>query len=453
MGMGTQSIEIVKSMFWKEYPERDREYVRWYPPSIKKIDQRSIWNKREIGFYIHIPFCKVVCKYCPFNKYTWEPNKVRDYLERLKKEIEMYGKLPYIQDSTIIAGYFGGGTPTSLTTDQLFELIACCQENFDIASDAEICTEANPETVDEIKLKTLRDSGINRISFGVQSFNNRFLKIMGRGHRAEVALSAIKMARDMKFENIGIDLIYYIPTQTLPDWEKELNQAISLGVDHISTFNLSISPNTPLYQEQTNGKIPFQQGEQIEIEMYNKAIEMLSEAGYHQYTLLDFALPGKECLHHDINWQAPQREYIGLGAGAFSYINGHIYCNSSPLNAYSQAIDNGNLPISFGKKLTIEEKMSRYFILGVKFLEISKSKFREQFGIKADDVFGDIFQKLEKLGLITNNDEMIAITQKGKLYADNISKMFYTKENIGIPQPRGVDLQKGKGISVGPWMQ
>jgi len=443
--------------YWREYPERDPQAVVWYPCIYTTLDPDEIWDGpevkgKEIGFYIHVPLCKKVCKYCPFNKYNWTKQRAQWYLDAVKKEIRMVTSKPYFRKTKVITGYLGGGTPTSLATDQLIDLISCYQHYFNIAPDAEMSIEANPDTVDRDKLKTLHDVGINRISFGVQSFQPQFLKTIGRNHKAQHSIDAIKMAKKIGFDVITIDLLYRIPGQTLADWEKDLKTAIELELDHITTFSLFLDPGTKLFDEIGSHKASPQPNEEIELAMYQMAIDILEDAGYRLYTLYDFAKPGKECLHHAINWKAPQEEYPGIGPGAFSFIqngkNAYIYCNISPLKEYIDAIDNGRLPVDFGKKLSREEEMSRYMVLGVNFLKVQKKPFREQFGVRLEEIYGDTLRKLEEWRLITVNDEEITLTEKGRIYLANVSKSFFTKENKGKPHIIGVELQKKEGLSL-----
>ena len=431
--------------FWREYPERDTEYVRYYPPTVGPIDAAGIWQKREMGVYVQIPFCKSICKYCPFNKYAWQAEKVQHYLTALKKEIALVGGQPYMQAGRVTALNFGGGTPTSLSTGQLIDLLNCCRDHFDLDPAAEISVEANPETVDEPKLEALLKWGVNRISFGVQSFDDRFLAVIGRAHRAEQSAAAIQLARSLGLENIGIDLLYRIPGQSMEDWQRELDRAMALAIDHISIFSLLLNPGTPLFKERQSAKIAPQPGEEVEIAMYERAVQKLSAGGYGHYIVYDFARPGKECEYHRICWQVPQREYPGLGAGANSYLNGYLYTNLNGLDDYIRAVEAGNLPTAFGRKLTKADEISRALVLGIKFLEVEKRAFERQFGISLDDYFGAALHKLQEWGLVSNEPEVLRVTARGKVYMSNVSKAFYAPEHVGKPQPIAVELQKGEG--------
>jgi oxygen-independent coproporphyrinogen-3 oxidase len=429
--------------FWKEYPERDPEYVRWYPPDFAPITPEAIWEPQDgengtpqVAFYLHVPFCLSICKYCPFSKSVWSPERVARYVQAQKAEIALAGQLAYLKRAPLAAGYLGGGTPTALTTAQLADITSHLHDNFDIAAGAEMSIEANPDTVDGDNLLAIQRLGYNRISFGVQSFDDALLTRIGRTHCADLAQEVVTQALQMGFDNVGIDLIYGLPGQTIALWERDLNQAAKLGVHQVTTFGLYLPPGTVLYRETEAGKVGDYPDEAEKLAMYDLSQEILGASGYEQYTAYDFALPGKASLHHAINWQAPQGEYLGLGPGAFSHIHGHIFANVSSLDDYVTSVERGKLPVSKGRAIPRQEAMSRFMVLGVKYLSVSKPAFYEHFGVALDDHFGPVLSQLETWGLIAQNAEQVWVTEKGKTYLGNVSKAFYTPEQKGKPQPR-----------------
>jgi len=335
-----------------------------------------------------------------------------------------------------VAGYLGGGTPTVLTLEQLAEITSQLHDCFDIVPEAELSIEANPDTVDVGKLQHIRQVGFNRISLGVQSFNDDLLTQIGRTHCADVARQAIRLALDCGFDNVGIDLIFGLPGQTIELWKRDLTEAVALGLHQVTVFGLYLPPGTVLYRETKTGKIGDYPDEAQKWAMYERAEEILTRAGYEQYTAYDFALPGKASRHHAINWQAPQGEYLGLGPGAFSYIHGHIFANVSDLDTYGSILDEGRLPVAKGYAVSRHEAMSRFMVLGLKFLSVSKNAFREQFGTAIEHKFGPVLTQLEDWGLIRQDVERIWVTARGKTYLGNVSKAFYTAEQRGKPQPR-----------------
>jgi oxygen-independent coproporphyrinogen-3 oxidase len=429
--------------FWKEYPDRDPEYVRWYPPGLTFITPEEIWRPlkgddihREIAFYLHVPFCLQLCKYCPFSKAVWSAQRVEQYMAALEREIDLVSRLPYLQGARVVAGYLGGGTPTALALEQLAQITSQLNDCFDIAPEAELSIEANPDTVNVEKLQYIRQLGFNRISLGVQSFNDDLLVQIGRTHRADTARQAIQLALNCGFDNVGIDLIFGLPGQTIELWQHDLTEAVTLGLHQVTMFGLYVPPGTVLYRETKAGKIGNYPDEAQKWAMYQQAEEILTRAGYEQYTAYDFALPGKASRHHAINWQAPQGEYLGLGPGAFSYIHGHIFANVSDLDAYVSILDEGNLPVAKGCAVSRREAMSRFMVLGLKYLSVSKEAFSEQFGTAIEHQFGPVLTQLEDWGLIQQDTERVWVTEKGKTYLGNVSKAFYTAEQMGKPQPR-----------------
>ncbi len=428
----------------REKIEKETQDTFWYPPLTEYLQAHEMWQKREIGFYLHIPFCKSICKYCPFNKYAWKPSKIAGYLEALFKEVEMVAAQPYIKDATFIAGYLGGGTPTALSTAQMKDIMDRCRHHYDIDPAAEISVEANPETVDEEKLETLLELGVNRISFGVQTFDDRLLRVIGRFHRTDQALAAMELARRVGHENINIDLLYYLPGQTLDDVDRDLRTVIDLRPEHITAYPLILSEGTRLLQESLAGRVPPRADQETEDEMSRLVGRMLREAGYNQYLVWDFALPGKECLHHSLCLSPPHREYVGLGAGAYSHIRGCTYLNLHRLDEYVETLNSGRLPVSLGKRLTAEDEMHRYMVLGIYFVTVSKEKFKERFGVDLDTVFGDTIARLEAAGWITNDAESIRLTEEGKIYIANVSNAFYSPRDRSKPPAIPVMLQKEK---------
>jgi oxygen-independent coproporphyrinogen-3 oxidase len=443
--------------YWAEYPNRDKEYVRWYPPTLRQIEPRRVLDivsqgPRPLSFYLHVPFCKDICPYCPFNKYSLRDERTRAFMTGILREIELVADRTREARVPMEAGYFGGGTPTALPTQDLLRIVEACFGRFSIAAGSEITVEANPDTVDVDKLRALRKSGINRISFGVQSFHDPFLKVLGRTHSAETALHAIELAHTAGFENVAIDLIYRVPGQTLEDWRRDLRTAIATGVDHISTYCLFLDPGTRLYNDTLAGNVSGYPDETAEIAMYQCTQETLAAAGFVHYTINDFSYPGKQSQHHLINWQAPQRSYVGMGPGAFGYVeaagSGLIYCTIHSLREYLAALEEGDLPVRLGHEVGEAERQARYMVLGLRCLEVGKRPFRAAFGIEMRDVFGRALDQLTSRGLLVENDERVRMTAKGTHFASNVLKAFYTPENRRMPQPIGVELFAGRGASM-----
>ena len=450
------SEEFPLYKYWDEYPSRDLEYVRWYPPVLHRVDSRIILDNlahgpAEAGFYLHVPFCQDICPYCPFNKFRMRDDRAAAFLEGAQREIDLVTSQLRRRGTRAVAGYFGGGTPTALRTADLLSLIRRCLDGFDVVPGAEISVEANPDTVDRDKLWALRDAGVNRVSFGVQSFQDRLLATLGRTHGRVGAIRAIEEAQRVGFDNLAIDLIYRVPGQSVQDWTDDLNMVLSLGIPHVSTYCLFLDPGTKLYNDTLAGNLSEYPSEADEIAMYQATQEILNPAGYHHYTINDFALPRLESEHHLINWQAPQRSYVGMGPGAFSYVEGtdaHIYCTIHSLQDYLDTATRGVLPVRLATRLDLAERQARYMVLGLRCLEVSKVGFRRLFHQEMDTVFADPLARLLEWGLVDSDAGRVRMTAKGRHYASNVLKAFYTPANHRKPQPIGVELLAGKGLSM-----
>ena len=427
-----------------KYPDIDREYITFYPCDVKYLDSDEILTElagkeRELHLYIHIPFCKYLCPFCFFNKYQFDINKVKAYVKALKKEIFYYSRKPYMQNYCVISVYFGGGTPTVLSSKQILEIIQYMRKYFNISKNAEIAIETTPLNINERIVKELTMKDVNRISIGIQSFNNTLLQSIFLLHKGESCARIIKAIKDFGI-NVSIDLMYRLPNQTLFDWERDLSLATNLNVDTISCYSFELPP--PVKEKKfANVSLPKIEDD---IEMNNFAIDYLRSNNYRQYTIADFCLPQKESSYVMNCWKAPQHEYLGFGPGAHSFLGGYVFYNIASLKSYFEWIKKGKLPILFGKKLIKEEAMSRYFVLGVKCLSVDLQKFEQIFNVKAFKLYGKIFSNLQNKGLIKLDKTQLQLTRKGLIYVDNISKSFYTLNNKGKPQPVGILLQNMK---------
>jgi len=416
-----------------EYPEVDYDYVELYPVDLEYVEPDEIFKPKDIALYVHIPFCKSICMFCHFNKYLFEEKLSENYVKALLKEIEFYSKSDFLKGTRVKILYFGGGTPTAINLNHFSKIFDELSQYFRLNKLKEITVETHPRTTKEDYLSKLKGLGVNRVSIGIQSFNNKFLTQIGATHRVEDAKHALKVIKDIGFEKLGIDLMYALPGQSVSDWLADLEKAIEYEPTSISIYRLTVVENTPLYTRNI-GRHPLE----IEIEMYMRATEMLKNHGYKPYTAVDFAKKDGEALYVLHVWKAPQGEFLGLGAGAYSYINGWALYNIANLNSYIRYSLEGRPPILLAKKTTYLEDMSRYFVLGVRCLEVPFEEFKEKYGIDPQLLFGEIFKKLVELGLAEIRDNKLVLTTKGAIYVDNVAKMFYTENNKGIPQPAGV---------------
>ncbi len=375
----------------------------------------------KLGLYLHFPFCISKCPYCDFNSYQLkEDNQISSYISALYQEITAYSQK--LKKSNIKTIYMGGGTPTILSSVQIYNILEFCKDKFTIDKNAEITIEANPGTLDGEKIKLLIESGINRLSLGAQSFNNLFLKKLGRIHDTQDIIDSYFLAREMGFDNINIDIMFALPDQTTEDFQATLKKAVSLKPDHLSLYNLTIKPGTEYYENYKRNtlKLP---SEDEEFDMYNWAINFLKENNFEHYEIANFAHPHKRSLHNLIYWQ--NQPYLGIGAGAYSFIRGYRYMNYENPERYIKEIMSGKLPIDHGEKLSLRKRMIETIILGLRTKDgVSYKKYKTRFGINLNDIFSKQIDKLVNLGLLKKDDCKIKLTKRGIFLANTVFREF-----------------------------
>lgn len=375
----------------------------------------------ELGLYLHLPFCISKCPYCDFNSYQLkEDNQISSYISALYQEITTYSKK--LKKSNIKTIYLGGGTPTILSGVQIYNILEFCKSKFTIDKDAEITIEANPGTLDGEKIKLLIESGINRLSLGAQSFNNLFLKKLGRIHNTQDIIDSYYLARKEGFNNINIDIMFALPDQTTEDLQITLKKAISLKPDHLSLYNLTIKPGTEYYKKYKKGKLKLP-NEDEDYDMYNWAIKFLEESGFEHYEISNFARPYKRSMHNLIYWQ--NKPYLGIGAGAYSFIKGYRYMNYESPARYVKEMMSGKLPVDNGEKLSLRKRMIETIILGLRTKDgVGYIKFKARFGVNLNDIFSEQVIKSVNLGLLQKDDYRIKLTKKGIFLANTVFREF-----------------------------
>ena len=375
----------------------------------------------ELGLYLHFPYCVSKCPYCDFNSYQVEKdNQISSYIFALYQEINIYSKK--LEKSKIRTIYLGGGTPTILSGVQIFNILEFCKDKFIIDKNAEITIEANPGTLDGEKIKLLIDSGINRLSLGAQSFNNLLLKKLGRIHNTQDIIDSYYLAREMGFNNINLDIMFALPDQTTEDLKVTLKKAVSLKSDHLSLYNLTIHPETKYYEKYKKGQLNLP-GEDEEFNMYHWAINFLEENDFEHYEIANFARPNKRSMHNLIYWQ--NLPYLGIGAGAYSFLKGYRYMNFKDPAKYIKEISIGKLPIDQGEKLSIKKRMIETIILGLRTKDgISYKKFLKRFKVDINSIFHQQINKLVNLKLLIKDDCRIKLTKKGIFLANIVFREF-----------------------------
>lgn len=376
---------------------------------------------KELGIYIHIPFCIQKCYYCDFISYANKEEKIEVYIQALKKEIEEESKQKEGEVTTI---YFGGGTPSLLKSNHIQEVIETIRRHYKVVETAEITIEVNPGTVKEVALKEYKQMGINRLSIGLQSTKNKLLKQIGRIHTYEEFLTCYELARKAGFRNINVDLMLGLPNQILQDVMESVQEVIQLEPEHISLYSLILEENTPL-QAMIEKKIYSLPEEELERKMYWRTKQLLEKNKYHHYEISNFAKEGYESKHNVNCWS--QKEYLGFGIAAHSYFNHKRYCNTDSIEEYIENLEQNKIE----RNRTIweiqsqEEKKKEYMLLGLRKIEgVSIQEFKNQFIENPLYTFHKELEKLVNEELIEVNLDQIQLTNKGLDFANLVWEEF-----------------------------
>lgn len=377
---------------------------------------------KEIGIYIHIPFCKSKCYYCDFVSFANKESLQEEYVEAVIKEIKHIDLSKY----SINTIYIGGGTPSILDSKYITQIIN--EINGVGASiahpNAEITIEVNPGTVDREKLQDYKEAGINRLSIGLQSTADNLLKEIGRIHKYEDFLKAYNQAREVGFKNINVDLMLGLPNQTLEILENSVSKIINLNPEHISIYSLILEEETKLYDMVNRGELELP-SEEIERKMYWKVKEMLEESGYIHYEISSFAKQGYKSRHNSDCWE--QKEYIGIGAAAHSYLDDKRYSNTESVEEYIKNINQNNFEqnISIHEKQNKESKQNEYMLLGLRKIQgVSIKDFKNKFGENPIFLYNKELAKLVKEDLIEIDGDYIRLTEKGLDLANIVWEEF-----------------------------
>ncbi|WP_148886428.1 radical SAM family heme chaperone HemW [Streptococcus sp. Marseille-P6264] len=365
--------------------------------------------------YVHIPFCTQICYYCDFSKVFIRNQPVDSYLEHLIEEYHSYD----IQKLRTL--YIGGGTPTTLSAPQLAFLLEKLTDKLDLSYLEELTIEANPGDLDEEKIAVLKDSPVNRVSLGVQTFNDRMLKQIGRSHSEKDIYENIANLKKAGFDNISIDLIYALPKQTMEDVKINVAKAIALDIPHMSLYSLILENHTVFMNRMRRGKLPLPK-EDLEAEMFEYIIAELEKAGFEHYEISNFSKPGFESRHNLMYWD--NAEYYGIGAGASGYVDGIRYKNHGPIRHYLQAVEAGNARVQ-EEVLTLKEKMEEEMFLGLrKNSGVSKKRFEEKFDLSFEDQYGAVVSELTEQGLLVPDKDIVRMTKQGLFLGDTVAEKF-----------------------------
>lgn len=362
---------------------------------------------KELGIYVHIPFCKQKCSYCDFISYCDKNDLIEKYIKALKQEIKNSSVNEY-EISTI---YIGGGTPSYIESKYISEILKTIKQKYNISRNVEITIEVNPGTATKEKLRDYVEAGINRISIGLQSCNNNLLKMIGRIHTYEEFLSTYKLAREVGFKNINVDLMIGLPNQTLDDVKKSLEEISKLNPEHISVYSLIVEEGTPIEKKIADGQLKLP-NEELEREEYWEVKKFLESLGYKHYEISNFAKTGYESKHNLNCWE--QKEYLGFGAAAHSYMKKTRYSNTENIEKYiNQEMQSKQLHIVHEVQKE-EEQKKEYMLLGLRKIDgVQISSFKNKFGCNPIMEFKNELKKLTQEGLIKIDLDQIKLTEKG----------------------------------------
>lgn len=372
--------------------------------------------KDKISLYIHIPFCVRKCLYCDFPSFSGMENIFDDYVRMLCREIdETYSDYRGMEVKSI---FVGGGTPSVLPPALLGRISDKIFSRFDVDSKAEITIEANPGTLDAKKLAEMKSMYFNRLSMGLQAWQDRLLKKLGRIHTADEFETNFLQARDAGFKNINVDLMFALPAQSLDDWQETLEKVMKLRPEHISAYSLIIEEGTPFFDMFDRGELK-ETDEDTDRKMYYLAKEMLSDKGYKQYEISNFAKEGFECYHNKVYWRT--EEYQGFGLGAHSYADGVRFHNTYDMKEYLRG-EGLRLDKEF---LSIEEKQEEFMFMGLRMNEgVSEAEFLRRFGESMDSVYGDEIKELISEELLVKKDGRLSLTDRGVDISNSVFEKF-----------------------------
>ena len=388
-----------------------------------------------LGLYIHIPFCSAICNYCNFNRGLFDADLKKRYVEALISEIGHQRLRPCPAEppsrfalrrpaergaaNTI---YFGGGTPSLLEPDEIARIVTACEEHFDVSPDREVTLEANPETVTTPRLEGYRRAGVNRLSYGVQSFRDDELKRLSRLHGAERARAALREARAAGFENVSLDLMMWLPGQKVEAWLESVDEAAALQPEHLSLYLLEVYPNAPLRDEMARAQWSQAPDEDAET-MYITAMERLEAAGYEQYEISNVARPGRRSRHNLKYWM--DGEWLGFGCGAHSTLGGVRWKNVSSTEEYVDRATQGVPPGIDARRMTDAERMGDALFTGLRLNDgVDERVIQSRYGVDVWQQYGSDLQPYIEGGLLLRQDRRMRLTRRGMLLAHEVMAVF-----------------------------
>lgn len=388
-----------------------------------------------IGLYLHIPFCTSKCGYCDFNSYAGHDHLIPSYTSTLVRDASLWRAA--VGDRTVETVFFGGGTPSLSPVDDMARILEGLGATFAIAHDAEVSLEANPGSLSVEYLRGLRGVGFNRLSIGVQSLHDDELRSLDRQHTAADAREAFRAARAAGFDNVNLDFIYGLPEQPMSRWQRTLEEALAMAPEHLSLYALTIEDGTPLARDVARGRVPAPDAD-AQADQYEWTQDRLAGEGYEHYEISNWARPGRRCRHNLIYWQ--NREYLGLGAGAHSFLGGVRFSTVLLPNRYIELVDETVAADAAGEprtmrhvagveQITSELAMSDTMILGLRLVDgVSRGEFRRRHGVEMDAPYGALIEEFAGYGLLDSTPERVVLTRRGRLLSNELFQRL-------LPQP------------------
>ncbi|MFP4343801.1 MAG: radical SAM family heme chaperone HemW [Anaerolineales bacterium] len=394
----------------------------------------------KVGLYVHVPFCRRRCTYCDFNTYAGLLELRPQYVNALLQELELHAEYPASLEATTL--YFGGGTPSLLPVESVTSLVEAARRLFRLNDAAEITLEANPGTVERTSLRRLREVGVNRLSLGVQSAAEGELALLGRIHGWEEACAAVEDARRAGFDNLSLDLIFGLPGQSLAGWARSLEAVLALAPRHLSLYALKLEPGTPLAERVGRGELP-EPDPDLAADMYDLAGERLQAAGFWQYEISNWALGvqpsptlwalppqgrteglGPWVAHHNlIYWR--NQPWLGLGAGAHSWLGGRRWSNLTRPREYGARLEAGRLPVVEEEPIPRSLEMGETLMMGLRLAEgVADVEFRARFGMGLEERYGTVIERFVRLGLLEWCAERLRLTVTGRLLGNQVFGAF-----------------------------
>lgn len=418
-----------------------RRNIHTYPFKYQYLDYDEYFAPETAVLYLHVPFCIKKCGFCDYTVYTNKSADARElYVQTLQQEIRSFPARGTFPSFDVEGIYFGGGTPGILDGEQLARIVQTCRETFHVRPGAEVTLEFDPPTVDPHKLEVIKEAGFNRISLGVQAFDDELLRICNRSHDVATAEKAFRMIREAGYTNINLDLIFPLPNLTLDIWKFAIDHAVELEPGCITAYGLEIWPKTAFHHQITNQrlKLPTPEAERA---MYEYAIDQLDANGFLRVSSTGYYHPDRAPRYSkflEYYWRT--WPMIGFGVSSKSVIHNRLYTNVKDLKSYHEKVGEGRIPMDFATVLTKEQEMRRVVIRGLKMCEVSRSDFRQRFGVDIDVVFGIELAELTGDGMLVDVGDDIVLTRQGQLFSTNVYERFYAEEDLTPPAPGEVQF-------------